>query len=323
MNRQFEKIIKLHEKEDVDYIYDKDEILSRVRQEFVNADEFIAYLEKDKDFADKFFDYSLRPLEYPILPIKKTSGFYIKKHTSTQTPYFHKHLFYEIIYVHRGKCVQFFPDKSELTAYEKQIAVVPPDSVHAIDKCKDNVVFKINVPEDMFGRCAKGTGLEDLSSGVKILGKADERAQEFVCAMMCEDFYRRENWITAAEKYLSLLFVALSRSECAVDDRLQERLNKYFSSGLKDASLAGFAKFSGYSTGYAGRYIKKVFSKSFSQLLQEERLRLARRLLADTELPVESIALETGYTNASGFYKLFCNTYGMTPADFRRARVKR
>lgn len=323
MNRQFEKIIKLHEKEDSDYIYDKDEVLARVREEFANADEFIDCLEKDKDFANKFFDYSLRPVEYPVLPIKKTSGFYIKKHTSTQTPYFHKHLFYEIIYIHKGRCVQFFPDRSEITLYEKQLALIPPDAIHAIDKSKDNVVFKINVPRETFERCIKGTGLDFLPAEVKILGHADERAQELICAMMCEDFYRRENWLTAAEKYLSLLFIALSRSECAVDDILQERLNKYFSLGLKDASLAGFAKFSGYSTGYAGRYIKKVFGKGFSQLLAEERIRVARRLLTETELSVESIALETGYTNTSGFYKLFCNTYGMTPADFRRARLKR
>lgn len=323
MNRQFEKIIKLHEKQDSDYIYSADEVLERVKKEFANADEFIAVLKNDKDFAAKFFDYSLRPVEYPVLPVKKTDGFYIKKHTATQTPYFHKHLFYEMIYVHKGKSVQYFPDGKQALVSEKQIAIIPPDVIHAMAKCKENVVFKINVPRETFERCIKGTGLDFLPAEVKILGHADERAQELVCAMMCEDFYRRENWLTAAEKYLSLLFIELSRSVCAVDDRLQEGLKRYFASGLKDASLNGFAKFAGYSTGYAGRYIKKVFGKGFSQLLAEERLKLARKLLSYTDMPVETVATETGYTNTSGFYKLFCNTYGMTPADFRRARFKR
>lgn len=323
MSRQFEKIIKLHEKADSDYIYDKEQVLDRVKEEFANAREFIECLEKDKTFAQKFFNYSLRPVSYPVLPVKTTKGFYIKKHTSTQTPYFHKHLYYELIYVHKGNSVQFFPDGGELNVKEKQIALIPPDAVHAIDKCKNNVVFKIDVPCDMFMRCANGTGLSDFSQGVKIIGNADECAQEFICALMSEEFYRRENWLTAAEKYLSLLFIALSRSVCVVDERLKELLENYFALGLRDASLTGFAKFSGYSTGYAGRYIKKVFGKGFSQLLAKERLELACRLLADSELPVESIAMETGYTNASGFYKLFCSTYGLTPADFRRSRLKK
>lgn len=319
MNRQFEKIIKLHEKQDSDYIYSADEVLERVKKEFANADEFIAVLKNDKDFAAKFFDYSLRPVEYPVLPVKKTDGFYIKKHTATQTPYFHKHLFYEMIYVHKGKSVQYFPDGKQALVSEKQIAIIPPDVIHAMAKCKENVIFKIAIPVPLFEQSVSETPELKRIKDMKIFGKADETAQSLIYSLMREDYNREENWLGAVKNYLSLLFIELLRTSSAQYGQVKETVENYFLLGLKGATLKGFAKYAGYSAGYAGRLIKKTFGRGFNELLGEQRLAFAKTLLSQSDMSVENIALEVGYNNASGFYKLFCNTYGMTPKDYRKA----
>lgn len=56
---------------------------------------------------------------------------------------------------------------------------------------------------------------------------------------------------------------------------------------------------------------------SFTQLLAEFRYRLARRLLADTEEPIDNIVYLTGFSEPSTFYRAFKRWSGMTPVQYR------
>lgn len=54
--------------------------------------------------------------------------------------------------------------------------------------------------------------------------------------------------------------------------------------------------------------------------LREERVLLACRLLAGSELDVQQIADQVGYGSASNFTTMFRERMGMTPRDYRQAR---
>lgn len=54
--------------------------------------------------------------------------------------------------------------------------------------------------------------------------------------------------------------------------------------------------------------------------LREERVMLACRLLADSELDIQQIADEVGYGSASNFTTMFRERMGMTPRDYRQGR---
>lgn len=54
--------------------------------------------------------------------------------------------------------------------------------------------------------------------------------------------------------------------------------------------------------------------------LREERVMLACRLLADSELDIQQIADQVGYGSASNFTTMFRERMGMTPRDYRQAR---
>lgn len=318
MNKRFEKIIKLHEKEDCDYIYSREEILRRVKDEFTNADEIIGLIEKDKDFADVFFDYSRTPAEWKIIPVRKSDKFYIKKHTLTQRPYFHDHDFYEMIYVHKGKCVQYIYGGEEIALEEKSLCISAPRSIHALARCgKKDIILKAVIPSDIFQKAAEG--IISLEQGeTKVFARIDEQAEYCIYKLMQESFDKEQNWLIAADKYLSLLFLELIRKYDAADREFLDKAEEYFAERLREASLRGFAEYLGYSTGYAGRVVRKNTGKSFSELLGEKRLKKAVEMLIDTDMSVENIALEVGYKNPSGFYKQFCMTYGITPKEYRK-----
>lgn len=62
---------------------------------------------------------------------------------------------------------------------------------------------------------------------------------------------------------------------------------------------------------------------SFKQLLDEARLELAKRLLPDRSLSIDSIALSCGYAARAKFEQRFKKLTGQTPQGFRRRPVDR
>lgn len=57
--------------------------------------------------------------------------------------------------------------------------------------------------------------------------------------------------------------------------------------------------------------------QGIKETLLTHRLRLAKRLLANTELPISKIAFAVGYENPSGFSATFKRKEGYSPSEYR------
>ncbi len=77
------------------------------------------------------------------------------------------------------------------------------------------------------------------------------------------------------------------------------------------ASLAGMSR-----TSFAVRFAE-VFHQGPMDFVQKVRLRIAARLLTATDLPVKVIASSVGYASRTAFSRVFENTYGLPPSDYR------
>ena len=68
-------------------------------------------------------------------------------------------------------------------------------------------------------------------------------------------------------------------------------------------------------------YITKIFKKetglSYKNYVIEKRLALAKKLLKETDYPINSVALSVGYDNYSYFTRLFKKSFGITPVEYR------
>ncbi len=62
---------------------------------------------------------------------------------------------------------------------------------------------------------------------------------------------------------------------------------------------------------------KQLQFRNFNQYINSYRIREAGRLLAETEEPIANIALATGFSALSSFNKVFKETHGVPPRDFR------
>lgn len=68
-------------------------------------------------------------------------------------------------------------------------------------------------------------------------------------------------------------------------------------------------------------YLSNMFSKkegtSLSSYIMDERLRMAKRLLATTNMPPQQICDQIGFSNVSYFYRSFKKSTGVTPQQYR------
>lgn len=67
------------------------------------------------------------------------------------------------------------------------------------------------------------------------------------------------------------------------------------------------------------RIFRKIVGATPHQYLLRLRLRRAARLLADDDLPVTEVALESGFADLSNFVRTFGRAAGVSPRRFRRA----
>jgi transcriptional regulator GlxA family with amidase domain len=68
------------------------------------------------------------------------------------------------------------------------------------------------------------------------------------------------------------------------------------------------------------RRFKKHLKKTPHQYINEVRLDNARRLLRETDKPIGTIALETGFADHSHFTRAFTRRFGTAPSADRRSR---
>ena len=78
------------------------------------------------------------------------------------------------------------------------------------------------------------------------------------------------------------------------------------------------AKRSGLSVPYLSAEIKRMFSKSFGELLIDERLKKADELITSTNMPIGEIIRSVGYENESYFHREYKKRFGLTPLIRRK-----
>lgn len=65
------------------------------------------------------------------------------------------------------------------------------------------------------------------------------------------------------------------------------------------------------------RYFKRVTGKTFTEFVNEFRVTYACKLIAETDLSIAAVCFESGFNNSSHFNRLFKNTTGKTPLEYR------
>ena len=88
----------------------------------------------------------------------------------------------------------------------------------------------------------------------------------------------------------------------------------------KAVDFSALANSLAVSAPYLSRIFREQTGTSPSKYLTGLRMAQAKKLLLDTNLTVREIAVRVGYPDPFHFSRIFRNTAGMSPAQFREAR---
>ena len=95
---------------------------------------------------------------------------------------------------------------------------------------------------------------------------------------------------------------------------------KYISINYADyISLEDVSEVACMTTNSFCRFFKKMTNKSFTEFLNEVRIRNASRILAQEDIPVSEVCYSVGYNSITNFNRQFKKIMGNTPKDYRSA----
>ncbi|GGZ83447.1 AraC family transcriptional regulator [Algibacter mikhailovii] len=141
--------------------------------------------------------------------------------------------------------------------------------------------------------------------------------------------------LSATEKHIKLLGIlnklSLSKNKTVLSSsdmrqsttESSERIDtvlKYISDNYaSNIGLEDVANVACMTTNSFCRFFKKTTNKSFTQFLNEIRIRNASRILVQDNLPVSEVCYTVGFNSITNFNKQFKQIMGSTPKSFREA----
>ncbi len=96
-------------------------------------------------------------------------------------------------------------------------------------------------------------------------------------------------------------------------------IHQYFDQGIGRKEIA-------YELGISPNYLTDIFREEMGitpvDYLNRVRLRKAREILEETNLPITVIAFKVGFSDPAYFSRVFHRTWGVTPMEYRRSCTK-
>lgn len=166
-------------------------------------------------------------------------------------------------------------------------------------------------------------------NGLIIHGDTKERIKELMAAMQHTNGLEKLIYLFAIFRVLATSdeYETLSRSFAynKLNKIDESRMDKVFSHTLTNfrekISIEDVAILCNLSSTSFCRYFKMITNKSYFDFLTEVRLNHACRLIIDSDLTMQHIAVESGFENTSNFYRHFKKFKGITPTEYRKRLV--
>lgn len=169
--------------------------------------------------------------------------------------------------------------------------------------------------------------LKDSSNGLWFKNKTETVKGMMQVILEESDKYRRLMLLLDLLHYLATTakYSALQKrsglTSLSISDR--ERIHQVFAYIVDnfqyDISLSDAAAIANLSLHAFCKYFKRVTRKTFIEAVNDYRIDFAIRELINTDKPIARICYESGFNDASNFYKTFRGRFNISPLQYRNA----
>ncbi|MCD9023860.1 AraC family transcriptional regulator [Cohnella silvisoli] len=247
----------------------------------------------------------------------------------------HIHDFVEIQYVAEGKGYHYIGDE-RIFVEKGDLFIIPIGTRHvyrpASEAAKDelivyNCIFDVSVPEKLLLAYPFPEGTLTLLTGqsqaYRRYKDAFHEGRIGMEALHREYRMRQPGYESCLYALLTKLLVYLYRLELNLASALPA--NSQLGSALeymednysRPLTLAEIAKLLPASPSYMQRMFKQATGQSFTEYLQNIRMKKSTELLRHTTLTIKEIAEQVGYRDLKFFYALFRKKTGLSPRQYR------
>lgn len=282
-----------------------------------------------------------------------------KKHTEVAFPYntylcsipldfssvpVHWHEEMEFIVVKKGRGLVTLDRESRLLE-AGQAVIVLPGQLHGIRQYQqermeyENIIFRLEMLLPKEGYVCGPKFLEPYRDG-KLLypawidGSALYHEEMLECIRKMDELseQRPRGYPLAVKGWLfQFFFLLFSQVEPTLAeegrekslDKMKRILRRIEVDYGKPLSIKEMAEFSGFSESHFMKFFKNHMGVPFVSYLNDYRLTLAARALAEGQEDVLTVAMDVGFSNVSYFNRLFKKKFRMTPLEYRKRGEKR
>ncbi|MBQ9008398.1 MAG: helix-turn-helix domain-containing protein [Clostridia bacterium] len=100
------------------------------------------------------------------------------------------------------------------------------------------------------------------------------------------------------------------------------KIREYIHAHIRDVTLDGTAQFVRMNPYYLSTFFHRCTGEKFIDYLVHVRMKEAARLLTTTNMRIQDIAHQVGYSTPNSFARSFRLIYGITPREYRHNGVK-
>ncbi len=254
----------------------------------------------------------------------------------------HTHNYMEVVYMCSGSTTHVIDDGTEITLNTGELLFIQQGTSHSVSAAgyHDIAVRFVIRPaflqyplsmlheDTVLRRFIERAAEDDRESGDYLQFHLQEmpEAENLLENMTRMLLKRRRNSRQILQATMGVLLLELSGRTYKItvgapssyeQSVVLEALN-YIETQYQTASLGKFCAERNLPDYYISRLMKRYSPYTFTQYLQRRRLLQAAYMLTETKEPVENIIVAVGYENSSHFHRLFKETYGMTPKEYRK-----
>ncbi len=263
-----------------------------------------------------------------------------KRHSRFRDYPLHMHDFVELSYMYDGKCLEVVND-GVYAVTKGQVLLVDSDTIHTIAPLGENdILVNVQIDKRYFDSSflnrldadslVTSFFVNSISKGaahnsfILFHSEQSRRLPLFMNELLCECYDPSPRSDEMIRALLALVLAELVNvyEEDAAAGKMSARnpvvqALRYIEQHYQDCTLSDTAFALGVSTSYLTKLLKKECGTTFTELVQKQRMAVAKRLIAADALSITDVAAQVGYANMSYFYKVFERECGMLPGQYR------